>query len=69
MPSKTNQRAPRSNLPKPERLSGGDTLSIAWVKANLSRPETSWSYAVPKIHALYESTFFAGLRKAGMPEE
>jgi hypothetical protein len=24
---------------------------------------------VPKIEALYETTFFAGLRKAGMPEE
>ena len=24
---------------------------------------------VPKIHALYEATYFAGLRKAGMPEE
>jgi tetratricopeptide (TPR) repeat protein len=36
--------------------------SIAWLK-------TSWSYAVPTIRALYEATFFAGLRKAGMPEE
>jgi hypothetical protein len=24
---------------------------------------------VPKIRALFEATFFAGLRKAGMPEE
>jgi len=24
---------------------------------------------VPKIRALYEATYFAGLRKAGMPEE
>jgi len=56
-------------LAEARRLSGGDTLSIAWVKANLSRPETSWSYAVPKIRALYETTFYAGLRKAGMPEE
>jgi len=56
-------------LAEAQRLSGGDTLSIAWVKANLSRPETSWSYAVPKIRALYGTTLFAGLRKAGMPEE
>jgi adenylate cyclase len=56
-------------LAEARRLSGGDTLSIAWVKANLSRPETSWSYAVPKIRALYETTFYAGLRKAGMPDE
>ena len=56
-------------LSEAQRLSVAHTLSIAWVKANLSRPETSWSYAVPKIRALYETTFFAGLRKAGMPEE
>jgi hypothetical protein len=24
---------------------------------------------VPKIHALREATYFAGLRKAGVPEE
>jgi TolB-like protein/DNA-binding winged helix-turn-helix (wHTH) protein/Tfp pilus assembly protein PilF len=51
------------------KLSGGDTLNIAWVKSHLGRPETSWSYAVPKTRALYETTFFSGLRKAGMPEE
>jgi hypothetical protein len=27
------------------------------------------SVGVPKIRALYEATYFAGLRKAGMPEE
>jgi tetratricopeptide (TPR) repeat protein len=27
------------------------------------------SWGVPKIRALYEATYFAGLRKAGMPEE
>jgi hypothetical protein len=26
-------------------------------------------FGVPKVHALYEATFFAGLLKAGMPEE
>jgi hypothetical protein len=26
-------------------------------------------WGVPKIRALYEATFFDGLRKAGMPEE
>ena len=26
-------------------------------------------FGVPKIRALYEATYFAGLRKAGMPEE
>jgi hypothetical protein len=27
------------------------------------------SYGVPKIRALYDATYFVGLRKAGMPEE
>jgi len=27
------------------------------------------SYGVPKVRALFETTFFAGLRKAGVPEE
>ena len=26
-------------------------------------------WGVPKIRALFEATYFAGLRKAGMPEE
>jgi hypothetical protein len=26
-------------------------------------------FGVPKIRALYEATYFAGLREAGMPEE
>jgi tetratricopeptide (TPR) repeat protein len=29
----------------------------------------SRSWGVPKIRALFEATYFAGLRKAGMPEE
>jgi TolB-like protein/DNA-binding winged helix-turn-helix (wHTH) protein len=40
----------------------GQYSSIAQMKAGGSR-------AVPKIRALYEATYFAGLRKAGMPEE
>jgi hypothetical protein len=27
------------------------------------------SNSAPKVRALYETTFFAGLRKIGMPEE
>jgi len=26
-------------------------------------------WGVPKVRALFEATYFAGLRKAGMPEE
>ena len=36
--------------------------SIAHLKAAVS-------YGVPKVRALFETTFFAGLRKTGMPEE
>jgi TolB-like protein/Tfp pilus assembly protein PilF len=39
-------------------------LSIAVLKA-----DASWTMAPPKTLALGEATFFAGLRKAGMPEE
>jgi len=47
------------------RISRGDLFSsIAHLKA---RPG-AWQ-GVPKIRALYEATYFAGLRKAGMPEE
>jgi len=30
---------------------------------------TAQYYGVPSIRALHEATYFAGLRKAGMPEE
>jgi adenylate cyclase len=47
-----------------QRLSrDGRYLSIAGL-----RPAVC-SGAIPKICALYEATYFAGLRKAGMPEE
>jgi tetratricopeptide (TPR) repeat protein len=52
-------------LAEARRLNGGDRFtSIARVKATPG----AWS-GVPKIRALYEATFFAGLRKAGVPEE
>jgi adenylate cyclase len=41
---------------------GGRFWSIARLRANRD-------YGVPKVQALFESTFFAGLRKAGMREE
>jgi adenylate cyclase len=41
---------------------GGRFLSIAHSK-------TVFDFGVPKVRALYEATYFAGLRKAGMPEE
>jgi hypothetical protein len=52
-----------AELAEARSLNGGDLFSsIAHVKAG-------WGWGVPKTHALFEATYFAGLRKAGMPEE
>jgi TolB-like protein/class 3 adenylate cyclase/Tfp pilus assembly protein PilF len=52
-----------AGLAEARRLSGGGRfLSIA-------RSKTVFDFGVPKIRDLYETTYFAGLRKAGMPEE
>jgi adenylate cyclase len=54
-----------AELAEARRLDGRDLFSsIAHVKAFPG----AW-LGVPKIRALYEATYFAGLRKAGMPEE
>jgi TolB-like protein len=54
-----------AELAEARRLSGGDLFSsIAQLKAH---PGAWWG--VPKTGALLEATYFAGLRKAGMPEE
>ena len=37
--------------------------------ASLARLKAVGSFGVPKVRALFEATYFAGLRKAGMPEE
>jgi adenylate cyclase len=51
-----------TELAEARRLRGeGSFLSIARMRAGY--------WGVPKIRALYEATLFAGLRKAGMPEE
>ena len=44
------------------RLGDSRYLSIAHLKA-------AANFGVPTIHALYEATLFAGLRKAGMPTD
>src|SRR5262249_29251939 len=54
-----------AELAEAQRLEGGNLFSsIAQVKAFPG----AW-LGVPKMRALYEATYFAGLRKAGMPEE
>jgi tetratricopeptide (TPR) repeat protein len=56
-----------AELAEARKLSRDDRhSSIAKLKAG----ETVAGYSgVPKIRALYEATYFVGLRKAGMPEE
>jgi hypothetical protein len=52
-------------LTETRRLDGGDLFSSI---PRLKTYPGGWS-EVPKIRALWEATYFAGLRKAGMPEE
>jgi predicted Zn-dependent protease len=52
-----------AELAEARRLRGeGSYSSIARIKA-------AGDYGVPKIRALFEATYFVGLRKAGVPEE
>ena len=37
--------------------------------SSIARMLATGSYGVPKIRALFETTYLAGLRKAGVPEE
>jgi hypothetical protein len=50
-------------LTEARRLSGDDRYS------SIARLQASGYFAVATIRTLFETTFFAGLRKAGMPEE
>jgi adenylate cyclase len=53
-----------AELAEARRLNGGDLFSsISHLKAC-----RGWRWWEPKIRALFEATYFAGLRKAGMPE-
>jgi hypothetical protein len=54
-----------AELAEARRLDGGDLFSGI---AHLKGFPGAWQ-GVPKIRALYEPTYFAGPRKAGMPEE
>jgi TolB-like protein/Tfp pilus assembly protein PilF len=44
-------------------------LSLDGRYSSIARLQATAYYGVPNIRALYEATYFAGLRKAGMPEE
>jgi adenylate cyclase len=51
-----------AELAEARRLAGGDRFS------SIARMRAMGYFEVPKIRALYETTYFAGLRKAGVPE-
>ena len=52
-----------AELAEARRLAGENSFSsVAHVKAD-------GLWGVPKVRAFFEATYFAGLRKAGMPEE
>jgi TolB-like protein/Flp pilus assembly protein TadD len=53
----------RTELAEARRLSADDRFS------SVARLKVLGYFGVPKIRALFEATYFAGLRKAGMPEE
>ena len=56
-------------LAEARRLVGDDRLSsIARVEAAGTLGGPGY-WGVPKVHALFEATYFAGLRKAGIPDE
>jgi TolB-like protein/class 3 adenylate cyclase/Tfp pilus assembly protein PilF len=48
---------------------GGDSRHSSMAHFLRAGETGSGYWGVPKIRALYETTYFAGLRKAGMPEE
>jgi hypothetical protein len=52
-----------SELAEARRLSGDGRFS------SIAHFQTGRYFGVPTIRALYETTYFVGLRKAGMPEE
>ena len=59
-----------SELAQARGLPTGDRYStLGRLRAAGYHPTAPGNWGVPKIRALFEATFFAGLRKAGMPEE
>ena len=44
-------------------------LSLDGRYSSIARLQATAYYGVPKIRAMYEATYFAGLRKTGMPDE
>jgi hypothetical protein len=57
------------NRTRRRRLVEARRLSLDGGYSSIARLTASGYYGLPKIRALYEATYFAGLRKAGMPED
>jgi hypothetical protein len=77
MPGRADVRA---SLAAAYALKGGTESAAAELAAarklssngrytSIVRSKAVGNFGVPKISALFEATYFAGLRKAGMPEE
>ena len=67
---KGETEAAAAELSEARRLSSDDRYSsIARLTATGISPGSPGYWGVPKVRALVEATYFAGLRKAGMPEE
>jgi hypothetical protein len=52
-----------------DELADARRLNIDDRYSSIARLKAAGPGGVPKIRALFEATYFAGLRKAGMPEE
>ena len=52
-----------------EELAEARRLSVDGRYSSVTRLKAVGYFGVPKVRALFEGTFFAGLRLAGMPEE
>jgi hypothetical protein len=65
-----NDELPASELAEVRRRASDDRYSsIARLRAAGNYPTAPGNWGVPKVRSLVEATYFAGLRKAGMPEE
>jgi len=65
-----NDERAASELAEARRRASDDRYSsIARLRAAGNYPTAPGNWGVPKVRGLVEATYFAGLRKAGMPEE
>jgi predicted Zn-dependent protease len=55
--------------PAAVELAEARRLSLDGGYSSIARLKATGNYGLPKVRALYEATYFEGLRKAGMPEE